>query len=393
MPRLLARAQVSRGDDDTAAPSAPDLTALRTFRDAMQTRTFAGFPIVIENDIGSTRSWVDRTGNVGRTTMLAPYGYIDGAIGADGDEVDVYLGPDENAAWVYVVHQHAPPDFVAYDEDKVMLGYPSSAAAERAYLAQYTDPRFFGGMSQMSVADFRAALETSDGAAITHRLDSGELDFAKQLIDEAGKNMRRELTPEEIEKLARFFSREASQAQRRDLARQLSAALGIDVVPDEKYIPEVLDYFVHENATLIGSIPEDLHREVANLTARAFTKRMDPEIYGKLIQDRFNVAENRARFIARDQLGKLWGQLNAVRQRGVGVQHFFWETRRDSLVRPSHRALQGHRISYDEPPAVGLPGEDFGCRCGARPDVSNIVAAAASLRTSAGGHAAPIYGG
>ena len=107
---------------------------------------FAGFPVVMECPAGSVRFEA--------RVMKYAYGYIDGALGADGEEVDVYLGPDESAQWVYVVHQTKQPDFELYDEDKVMLGFSSANAARDAYIEQY-DERFFGGMSMMPIETFR----------------------------------------------------------------------------------------------------------------------------------------------------------------------------------------------------------------------------------------------
>lgn len=117
--------------------------------------SFADFPVVIESPKGSTREWIDTDGTPGSTTMKYDYGYIQGALGADGDCVDVYLGSDESAKWVYVIHQNKKPDFVDYDEDKVMIGWTSADTARAAYIEQYNDERFFGGMSMMSVEVFR----------------------------------------------------------------------------------------------------------------------------------------------------------------------------------------------------------------------------------------------
>ncbi len=130
--------------------------------------------------------------------MRYDYGYIDGALGADGDSVDVYLGPDETAQWVYAVHQNKVPDFTTYDEDKVMLGWSSADAARDAYVEQYDDPRFFGGMSMIPVETASRGAVSSvpirpgctagarprascghldgvslDGVGVAHRLDAG----------------------------------------------------------------------------------------------------------------------------------------------------------------------------------------------------------------------------
>lgn len=117
-------------------------------------RQFAGLRIGIESDVGDTRSWTDSDGTTGTTTMKYPYGFVDGVQGADGDSVDCYLGPDEGAQWAYVVRQMSKlSGFADYDENKIMLGFTSPDAAHQAYVAQYDDPRFFGGMSMVSVKD------------------------------------------------------------------------------------------------------------------------------------------------------------------------------------------------------------------------------------------------
>lgn len=120
-------------------------------------RVFAGLPIVVESPKGSTREWVDTDGGVGKTRMRYDYGFVEGAVGADGDSVDVYLGPSQQAPWVYVVHQMSKAtEFAEYDEDKVMLGFDSPNHARDAYLRQYDDDRFLGGMSMMTLEDFVA---------------------------------------------------------------------------------------------------------------------------------------------------------------------------------------------------------------------------------------------
>ena len=52
----------------------------------------------------------------------------------------------------------------------------------------------------------------------------------------------------------------------------------------------------------------------------------------------------------------------------LGVKDFFWESRRDDKVRNRHRELDGTRWPWLAPPVdENLPGVPFGCRCQARP--------------------------
>jgi superfamily II DNA or RNA helicase len=108
-----------------------------------------GIPVAIENRKGSVRTGTDSDGNEWRTKMKVPYGYIKGTKGADGDEVDAFVGPDKEAPNAFVVHQHKDSG-KGYDEDKVMLGFESKAEAKKAYLAHYDDPKYLGPIARVS---------------------------------------------------------------------------------------------------------------------------------------------------------------------------------------------------------------------------------------------------
>lgn len=117
---------------------------------------FRGLNISVETDKGEKRHWKDpNNGETGFTLMKYPYGYIRMTKGVDGDHVDVYVGPDEDAKKVYVVHQQKAPNFERYDEDKCMLGFESADAAKKAYLDHYNDDRFFGSMTVMPFKQFK----------------------------------------------------------------------------------------------------------------------------------------------------------------------------------------------------------------------------------------------
>jgi hypothetical protein len=117
---------------------------------------FRGLKISVETDKGEKRHWRDpHNGEKGFTKMKYPYGYIRMTKGVDGDHVDVYVGPNEQAEKVYIVHQQKTPNFDKYDEDKCMLGFESADAAKKAYLDHYNDDRFFGSMTVMPFEQFK----------------------------------------------------------------------------------------------------------------------------------------------------------------------------------------------------------------------------------------------
>jgi ribosomal protein L37AE/L43A len=127
-----------------------------------------GLPVTIEHPKGSTRVLHDDKGNeVYRRRMFHAYGFFDSTRGRDGDEVDCLLGPNPNAKSVYVIHMKdmGPDPSEREDEDKCMVGFDSGEAAKQAFFLHYAK-NFFGGMTELSVADFKKKMKT---ASLPHR--------------------------------------------------------------------------------------------------------------------------------------------------------------------------------------------------------------------------------
>ncbi len=124
-----------------------------------------GLDIAIENRKGSKRRWKDpETGEEGATVMVYPYGYIRGVKGADGDEVDVFVGPHRESRFVFVVNQRQMADKRKFDEHKVMLGFRTEDEARAAYLKHYDahGPQLLGSMRVWSIDRFKRWLEEGD---------------------------------------------------------------------------------------------------------------------------------------------------------------------------------------------------------------------------------------
>jgi phage gp29-like protein len=168
------------GQEDSAPGKGEALTtSMRTpIPGPVKRYTFAGLPIAVENEAGSLRQWRDpgpNGGVIGTTTMQHDYGYIEGHLGSDDEELDCYVGPNEAATHVHVVHQLAAPDFKAHDEDKVMLGWDDPGAAKAAYLAHRNDEKAFGGMSVLPLKAFvrKLKVRTSTGKIRASAIDVG----------------------------------------------------------------------------------------------------------------------------------------------------------------------------------------------------------------------------
>ncbi len=94
-----------------------------------------GFALRIENPAGTAREGEDDSGRSWRNVMAAHYGFIESTRGADGDEIDLFLGPSPESSRVWVINQrHARGGF---DEHKVLAGFHDRRAAIDAYRLSY----------------------------------------------------------------------------------------------------------------------------------------------------------------------------------------------------------------------------------------------------------------
>jgi inorganic pyrophosphatase len=125
---------------------------------APDVKHFKGLTVVIENPVGSIRYGKDW-----HHKMLDDYGYIEGYVGADGDDVDCYLGKHLEARRVYVVNQGVMGNPSEFDEHKVMLGYPSESYAKNRYIINHTSgASIFQSIILMTVSKFKEWLKTAD---------------------------------------------------------------------------------------------------------------------------------------------------------------------------------------------------------------------------------------
>jgi len=169
------------------APPAPDATAVDTAAaDANPAPTEAqkeagnyakghvklhGLDIAIENAKGSTRSGTGPGGKTWSVTMPAHYGYVKRTEGADGDQVDVYIGQTPEADRVWVVDQ-IDAETKKFDEHKVMVGFPDQDAALEAYDAAFSDgrgPARRGAVTPLPVEAFKQWLTKGSKKPIAYR--------------------------------------------------------------------------------------------------------------------------------------------------------------------------------------------------------------------------------
>ena len=193
------------------------------------------------------------------------------------------------------------------------------------------------------------------------------------IIDGIKTSFYSDFTDEELAFLIRKRGLEVNDTTLQQFKKQFKTVLGLDPLVNEPWLSAKLSNYVVENVNLIESIDDKFFSEVQDVVFRGASQGLSSKDIADQIKDRFDVSHSRYDLIARDQVGKLTGQLNQARQVNAGFTRYVWRTSLDERVRPEHEAREGEVFSWDEPPEDGHPGQPIQCRCYAEPIFEDLV--------------------
>lgn len=184
-------------------------------------------------------------------------------------------------------------------------------------------------------------------------------------------------TQTEIKNLANIYGQSTAKMNQAIISNNIKRVIGINPFFGDAFLPDTMANFSAFNANLITSMKNDAIKNVNTMVYSGFQKGQRAEDLSdqilKYVDPRVGNVRARANLIARDQISKLNGQLTQLRQTELGLNRYIWRTTGDDAVRPSHQELDGKTFSWDDPPEVGHPGEDFQCRCYAEPVLNDLV--------------------
>jgi Inorganic Pyrophosphatase len=116
---------------------------------ASEPRDYLGLGLEIDRPKGYVQRGVGADGTPWERIYQYDYGFIPGTAGGDGEGVDVYVGPLEDATIAYWIAQKTWGG--GFDEWKVCLGFPSADRARLAFLL-HTPRELLGPIFEMPVA-------------------------------------------------------------------------------------------------------------------------------------------------------------------------------------------------------------------------------------------------
>lgn len=167
----------------------------------------------------------------------------------------------------------------------------------------------------------------------------------------------------------------ADRFNRKQFHAVFRSVFGVDVFTTEPFLADLLAAWEAENIKLIKSIPSQYLDQLHGKIVAAVRAGVPSKDLANVVRATFDIPRRRAKLVARDQIGKLNGQLTMERQKNIGVTHYVWRTSLDERVREEHRHREGEKFSWDSPPEDGHPGNPINCRCSAEavfPDLADL---------------------
>lgn len=205
-----------------------------------------------------------------------------------------------------------------------------------------------------------------------------------------------------LREVTRLAAARAARANQREQNRIVESVLGVRPEMAEPWLEPLIGDFARKNARLITRVSEDFAERVESRVANRVQEGVRAEELQREIERDFlgageeaAVAKRRAKLIARDQIGKLSGDITRIRQTELGVERYVWRTSRDERVRGyekpdtwpgSHVAREGEVFEWGRPieeqldekglvsaDIDGPPGTPINCRCYAEPVLGDLV--------------------
>jgi SPP1 gp7 family putative phage head morphogenesis protein len=179
--------------------------------------------------------------------------------------------------------------------------------------------------------------------------------------------------------------------------------LGIEFVTDEPWETETIKSWGDTNLGLIKGLGDDYVKRINTIVSEGVQfGRTSQSIRKEIRKVNKDINKTRANLIARDQVGKLNGQLTKRRQQDAGLDWYIWSTAQDERVRgnptgkypkavPSHFIMNGKVCKWNDNTVysddggktwkkrtgkmpIAIPGEEIQCRCTALAFFADILA-------------------
>jgi len=159
---------------------------------------------------------------------------------------------------------------------------------------------------------------------------------------------------------------------------------GVIVPPDltKEQRKAISEEYTHDMQRYIKEWSEkEIVRLRKEVQEQIFVQGNRRESIEALVKTRYDVSKSKAKFLARQETSLLMAKFHETRYKSAGIEEYKWVAVPGTKLhptRPAHKALDGKTFRWDDPPITTAPGEpirrnnpgqDYNCRCSARPIV------------------------
>lgn len=133
------------------------------------------------------------------------------------------------------------------------------------------------------------------------------------------------------------------------------------VRPDREI--ELAQHAAKRLETYWGAEQKRFSQQVQSVLLEGLERGQSPAQMAASLRERASVSRSRALTIVRTETARAMSAGNRAAQEEAGITEFIWRATKDSRTRPEHRARDGKKYRWDNPPGGELPGEPINCRC------------------------------
>lgn len=178
-----------------------------------------------------------------------------------------------------------------------------------------------------------------------------------------------------LERVAESLVKGINNHSKQNIQRQVRVLRAIDPTINEDWLRSFMRSAIKENVNWIKSISQEYHDRVETIIYQGVRRGESITEMARSLREVADISEKRAKFIARDQTGSIYGDMTHRRQQKAGIAKFEWSTSGDERVRESHRELDGKVFTWEKGAEVDgrriWPGTDYNCRCVALPVIED----------------------
>ena len=174
---------------------------------------------------------------------------------------------------------------------------------------------------------------------------------------------------------------EAMEFGNKEFSKMLEKGINVNLPTSAEWWNDMRNSWAEDNYTLITSNAKNYVSKINTLTEQAIVNGMSPsKLKEEIKKATEGLSDKHCKLLARDQMGKLNGQITQAQMQEIDLDLYIWSTAYDDRVRDSHALMEGLLCRWDDASvcsydngktwvdrpsgAVQLhPGQDIQCRC------------------------------